>query len=185
VLAIGTIEPRKDYPTLVAAFDHVAADHPDIRLVIAGSEGGATRALDAAVTAARCRERIMRLGYVDETTRTAMLAGASALAYPSIYEEFGLPPLEAMAAGVPVVATDGGAIPEVVGDGAVVVPVGDEVALATALNRILDDDGFRHALVTRGLARASSYSWQATGGAMAALYDDAAADRRSRTSWRS
>jgi len=177
VLAIGTIEPRKDYPTLVAAFDEVAARRPGLRLVIVGSEDRGSRALDAAVAASHCGERIIRLGYVAGSSRASLLAGAAVLAYPSIYEGFGLPPLEAMAAGVPVVATAGGAIPEVVGDGAVVVPVGDPAVLADALARILDDDQFRQEQVARGLARASGYSWQATASAMVALYVEAAADR--------
>ena len=177
VLAIGTVEPRKGYPTLVAAFAELAAQRPDLQLVIAGSEGRGTRELDAAVASVGCGARILRLGYVDSATRASLLAGAAVLAYPSIYEGFGLPPLEAMAAGVPVVATAGGAIPEVVGDGAVVVPVGDAAALASALGQVVDDEQLRRELVARGRVRAARYSWESAADAMVALYADAAADR--------
>ena len=177
ILAIGTIEPRKDYPRLVEAFAELATTHAELRLVIAGAEGRGSQALDDAVRAARCGDRIVRLGYVNDSLRSSLLDGAAALAYPSVYEGFGFPPLEAMAAGIPVVVTAGGAVPEVVGDGAVVVPVGDTAALAGALGQVISDDQLRLDLVARGHAQVSRYSWDATAEAMVALYVDAAAAR--------
>jgi glycosyltransferase involved in cell wall biosynthesis len=174
VLAIGTVEPRKDYPRLVEAFAEVGREHPSLRLVIAGAEGWGTQALDRAVARWGDADRIVRLGYVDDDRRASLLAGARVLAYPSIYEGFGFPPLEAMAAGVPVVATAGGAVPEVAGDGALIVPVGDTAALAAALGRVLSDDDLRHDLVNRGRRRVAEYSWAATAEAMLGLYSDAA-----------
>ena len=103
------------------------------RLVVAGPDGWGAEAFDAAVARARHRSRIIRLGWVDDQARADLLAGAIVFAYPSKYEGFGLPPLEAMAAGTPVVATTAGALPEVVGDAARLVPPGDADALAGAL----------------------------------------------------
>ena len=107
VLALGTVEPRKDYPTLVTAFDELAAGLPELQLLIAGADGWGSKALETVLAGLRSRDRVVRLGYVDARTWNRLLRHACVLAYPSIYEGFGLPPLEAMAAGVPVVASDG------------------------------------------------------------------------------
>jgi glycosyltransferase involved in cell wall biosynthesis len=160
VLALGTVEPRKDLPTLVSAFDLLADDDPDLRLVVAGADGWGAEALTAAVAASPHRDRIVRLGWVDEEQRLALVRGTSVYAFPSIYEGFGLPPLEAMTAGVPVVATRTGSLPEVLGDGADLVPVGDPDALAKALSRALTDEGHRADLVHRGFVNAARYTWE-------------------------
>lgn len=172
VLALGTVEPRKDLPSLVRAFDALAAGRPDLELHLVGADGWGAAALDAAVAAARHRDRIRRRGWVADPA--AELAGAAVLAYPSVYEGFGLPPLEAMAAGVPVVATAAGSVPEVVGDAAALVPVGDTDALAAALATVLDDPDRAAAMVAAGRRRAGSFTWAAAAAGMAALYADAA-----------
>jgi len=177
VLAVGTIEPRKDLPGLVRAFDRVAGDHPDVALVLAGSSGWGGDALAGAVDGARWRSRIVRPGYLDDADLATVLAGAAVLAYPSVYEGFGFPPLEAMRAGVPVVTTMAGSIPEVVGDGAVLTPVGDTDALAAALASLLDDPTARRELITRGRARAAVFTWTACADGLASLYADAAVAR--------
>ena len=173
VLALGTVEPRKDLPLLVRAWDRVAAGHPDVGLVIAGQDGWGAQALTAAIADARHGDRVGRAGYVEGPVRLGLLAGAAVFAFPSLYEGFGLPPLEAMAAGVPVVATAAGAVPEVCGDAALIVPVGDEVALADALGAALDDDGCRAALVARGHDRTAHYTWERCADGLGALYRDA------------
>jgi glycosyltransferase involved in cell wall biosynthesis len=171
VLAIGTIEPRKNFPGLVRAFDALAARDPDVVLAVAGGRGWGADEFDAAVAAAHHRDRVRTFGYVSSEDRADLLAGASVLAYPSHYEGFGFPPLEAMAAGVPVVTTRAGAVPEVVGDAALVVDVDDDDALADALQRVLDDDARRHDLVARGHARHQVFSWTQTVDELVALYE--------------
>lgn len=162
VLAVGTIEPRKNYPVLVRAFDALAADDPDLRLVVAGTRGWGSDDFDAALTAARHRDRVHAPGYVSAGDRADLLAGASVLAFPSHYEGFGFPPLEAMAADIPVVATRAGAVPEVVGDAALLVDPDDADALSDALRTVLTDDATRRELVARGRTRHDGFSWART-----------------------
>jgi glycosyltransferase involved in cell wall biosynthesis len=177
ILALGTVEPRKDLPGLVRAFDRLAHDQPDVALVLAGGPGWGDDALARAISASPWRHRIVRLGYVDDEALGDVLAGASVLAYPSVYEGFGFPPLEAMAAGVPVVATAVGAIPEVAGEGALLVPPGDIDALAAALADVLSHREIRDALITRGRARAELFSWTSCAEGLADLYASAAGGR--------
>ncbi len=174
LLAVGTVEPRKDLPGLVAAFDRVAPERGDLTLVIAGPDGWGADALDRAIAASPHRDRVRRLGWVDDTARADLLAGATAVAYPSRYEGFGFVPLEAMAAGIPVVCTDAGSLPEVVGDAAMLVPVGNVDALADALRRVCDDDAGRADLVTRGRQQAATFSWERCADGLVGLYRRAA-----------
>ncbi|MFN0089920.1 MAG: glycosyltransferase family 4 protein [Acidimicrobiales bacterium] len=184
VLALGTVEPRKDLPTLVAAFDALAAEDGELRLVLAGPDGWGAAALDAAVQAARHRRRIVRLGWVEEHQRAALLAAARVYAYPSLYEGFGLPTLEAMAAGAVVVTTTAGALPDTVGDAALLAPPGAPDALAETLRRALEDDALRAELVARGAAQVERFSWARAAVALEQLYRRAWQERESRQAGR-
>lgn len=174
LLALGQIEPRKNYPTLVRAFDRIAADHPAVGLVIAGPGGWDQDAFDAARDAARSRDRIRWLGYVPDDVRRDLLAGARGFVYPSRYEGFGHPPLEAMSVGVPTVSSNAGALPEILGDAALMTDADDEVALAAAITKLLDDEAMRAALVARGHARVARYTWTRAADDFAAFYAEVA-----------
>lgn len=180
VLALGTVEPRKDLPALVRSFDRLAGARPDLALVLAGPDGWGTPALAEALEASPFARRIVRTGWVDPPARDRLLRGAEVFAYPSVYEGFGFPPLEAMAAGVPVVATMAGALPEVLGDGADLVPVGDVDSLAGAIERVIDDRGVSGDLVARGGRRLALYRWDRCAAELVGLYRDALAAERSR-----
>ncbi len=176
VLAIGTLEPRKNYPHLIGAFAELGARHADLQLVVAGRDGPGRPAVDAAIARLpeRTRSRVIVTGGVSDAARRALLERAALLAYPSIYEGFGLPVLEAMLVGVPVVAARAGSIPEVAGDAALLVEPTDEQQLAAEIGRVLDNTDVRAELVARGHDRARRFSWDDTAQALASCYRELA-----------
>jgi len=179
VLAVGTAEPRKDLPGLVAAFSEIARDRSELALVLAGPDGWGSVALAEVIDSCAYKSRIVRTGWVDDATLSGLLDAAAILAYPSRYEGFGFPPLQAMAAGVPVVATRAGSLPEVLGDAAELVAPEDPVALAGALAGLLDSDERREMAVAAGTEWVAGFSWEACARGLAGVYRSAAAARRS------
>ena len=171
VVAIGTEERRKDVPLLVSAFDRLAGGHPDVELVLAGAGGDDTDRITSAISAAgsTTRDRIHRLGTIDETTKAWLLRHAAALAYPSLDEGFGFPILEAQLAGTPVVATSVGSIPEVAGDAAVLVTDRDPLTLAEAIATTLDGPD-RLGLIEAGYRNAARFRWSTAVEQLVELY---------------
>jgi glycosyltransferase involved in cell wall biosynthesis len=168
VLYVGTIDRRKDYGTLLRALRDVDARVP---LVVAGTIVAGRTDFEATLDALGLRPRVRLLGYVPRADLPGLYAAAGAFVYPSLYEGFGLPVLEAMACGVPVVTYNTSSLPEVVGDAAILLdpPVTSET-LAAALTRVLDDGPFRRDLVARGRARARCFDWRATARATLEAY---------------
>ena len=158
ILAVGTVQPRKNYERLIEAADRVR-ESVDVTLVIAGRAGWLS---DPVVEAVKARPHVQLLGFVDDGDLPALYRQAQVLAYPSLYEGFGLPPLEAMACGAPVVASSESSVPEAVGDAGLLHDPLDTDALADALRRALTDDALRTDLRQRGLARAAEFSWTRT-----------------------
>ena len=169
VLALGTLERRKDVPTLVRGV-RCHRRRPPRRPAGHRRRARATTsaAVDAAVDALDpvARRAVVRPGSVDDATKSWLLHHARVLAYPSLDEGFGFPILEAQQVGLPVVATRAGSIPEVAGDGAALVPVGDPDALAGALAAVLDDDARRAELIAAGRTNVARFSWRATATAL-------------------
>lgn len=172
VLALGTVERRKNLPALVRSFATASPELDDVQLVIAGAPGDDHAALDATVTAlpAAIRARVVCAGPVDAATKAWLLHHATALAYPSLDEGFGFPVLEAQAVGLPIVASRAGSIPEVAGDAAELVDVGDHAGLAAALVRITTDEERRNELIAAGRTNLLRFSWTATADALVAVY---------------
>lgn len=170
VAFVGTIEPRKNVPGLVRAFDRIAADHPDVRLVLAGGRGWGGDAVDEACATARSGDRIVRTGYLPEDALPALLRRAEVVAYPAFEEGFGLPVLEALACGATVVTTEGTSMADVAGGAAVLVPPGDDVALAGALDVALRGDPDREARRVAGITTAARFTWAAAADAHVAAY---------------
>jgi glycosyltransferase involved in cell wall biosynthesis len=167
LLYVGTLEPRKNLRTLLRAFAHLAGEQSAC-LALAGPRGW----LDEAIVAEAGRQagRVRLLGPVPAADLIALYATATAFVFPSLYEGFGLPPLEAMAAGTPVVAARASCLPEVLGDAALFAPPEDEQALAEALRAVLQDADLRADLRERGLARAAQFSWERTAAETLAVY---------------
>ncbi len=157
VLTVGAVQARKNIAGLVAAFE---ALDPAWRLVLAGSYGYGAEAIRERIERSRARERIAVLGYVPAAELAAWYARASIFAFPSLDEGFGMPVLEAMAAGTPVLTSNCSALPEVAGDAAILVDPRDPGALAGALRNLAGDEGLRDDLATRGRARAGRFTWQ-------------------------
>ena len=172
VLALSTVERRKNLHRLVDAFGRLHALRPELRLVIAGRDGNGAGDVATAMhrMSAPTAGDVVRLGQVDDATKSWLLHHAAVLAYPSLDEGFGFPLLEAMSAGVPVVASTAGSIPEVASDGAVLVDPLDVDGLAAALERVLSDDRLRYELIRAGRARVAEFSWSATAQRFADLY---------------
>jgi glycosyltransferase involved in cell wall biosynthesis len=155
----STIEPRKNVPTLVRAFAGVVASRPELRLVLAGSDGWGAREARAAIAASGVATQIIRPGYLASDTVAAFFRRAEVVAYPSFEEGFGLPALEGLACGAPVVTTAGSALAEVAGDAALLVPPDDPRALGDAIARVLDDPACARALRAAGPPRAAAFTW--------------------------
>ncbi len=138
VLYVGKLEPRKSLPTLIRAFDRIAGDFPAHQLVLAGNPGWDYAEVEATLHDIGCRERVRFTGFVEEADLPALYAAADLFVYPSLYEGFGFPVLEAMACGTPVITSNLSSLPEVAGDAALLVDPHDMNALANAMQQVLD-----------------------------------------------
>jgi glycosyltransferase involved in cell wall biosynthesis len=175
VLYVGQFDHRKNMRGLLRAFGAATARDPDLRLVIVGELGKLSSHLREALESERAlRDRVILTGFVDEPTLAALYAGAECLLHAAFLEGFGLTALEALAAGTPVVGYAGGAVAEVVGDAGILVPSGEEDALADALGRFLDDDALRSPLRSRTHARARVFSWDRAASLTLAVYRNVA-----------
>lgn len=176
IFFVGTVEPRKGLDVLLTAFAELASDDNEVELWLAGQLGWGEGPIESAIVSHPYRSRIRRLGYVDEALLGALYRGARVVAYPSRGEGFGLPVLEAMACGAQVVTTRDTVMAEVAGDAARLVAVGDELALASALNEALSvSDDARATWSSRARARAERFTWDACVDQHLVAYDMAGA----------
>ncbi len=159
-IAVGTIEPRKNYPFLIDTF--AVAKREDHDLVIVGKRGWDAAAVDQRVRQLHLADRVRVLEYVPEPDLVTLLSNATALLFPSRYEGFGLPVLEAMACGTPVVASTASAVPEVGGDAVLYADPADRSLWVEHMSRVIADVKLRQDLRARGLARAATFTWQQT-----------------------
>ncbi|MGE4530469.1 MAG: glycosyltransferase family 4 protein [Acidithiobacillus sp.] len=162
VLCVGSLEPRKNLVRLLQAWSRIQADIPsDIWLVLTGKRGN-SRVFANAAGMDTLPPRVYLTGYVADQVLPALYAGAMVFAFPSLYEGFGLPPLEAMACGVPVLTGNYTSLPEVVGDAGVMVDSACVDEIATGLLALIENDVLRRDLIDKGLLRAKQFDWSDT-----------------------
>jgi glycosyltransferase involved in cell wall biosynthesis len=176
ILGLGTLQPRKNFEGLVRAFAellHAGGHRPeiaDLYLVIAGGQGWMSEGIYDAVTRAGVEERVRFAGFVRDEDLPALYSLAAAFAFPSRYEGFGLPVLESMACGTPVVCADNSSLPEVVGEAALMVDAGDVDSLAGSLAQLLGDRPMRDRLINAGLERVPQFTWQTAARTLLGVY---------------
>ena len=166
ILIVSRVDGRKNHATLLRAFEQLVADGLPQRLIIAGPDGHGAEHFAAQLDRSPARERVLRLRDVPDADLPALYAGAAAFAFPSLDEGFGLPPLEAMACGAPVVASDIACLRETLGPAAMLVPALDADGLADALRQILLHPEYADELRALGRARARGYTWRMCAGDM-------------------
>jgi len=175
ILFVGTIEPRKNLVTLLRSYALLREWTPAPPLVIAGARGWRHREVFAAVRELALEEHVLLPGYVPREELPLWYNAADLFIYPSLYEGFGLPALEAMACGTPVITSNVSSLPEVVGEAGLTVGPNDVEGMAEALQRVLTDAPLRMELRSKGLQRAASFTWSRAAAETVAVYDRALA----------
>jgi glycosyltransferase involved in cell wall biosynthesis len=161
ILSLGSIEPRKNLPRLLAAWERIQRELPqEVWLVVAGGKGKSSVFNDVEIQ--RLPPRVHLTGRVADEFLPALYSGALAFVYPSLYEGFGLPPLEAMACGTPVLTSNVTSLPEVVGDAGLLVDPYNVEAIAHGIRRLVEDSALREELRKKGLERAKQFTWERT-----------------------
>lgn len=179
ILAVGNLQPRKNLRRLIDAYAALRTSHPvDCHLVLVGQPYWRHAELARVITMHGLEERVITTGYVADEDLPAIYRAATIFAYPSIYEGFGLPPLEAMACGTAVVTSNTSSLPEVIGEAGLLVDPFDTGAIAAALRRLLDDADLRERLRKAGLRRAADFSWREVARRTVHVYEAAITARR-------
>jgi glycosyltransferase involved in cell wall biosynthesis len=170
MLHVATIEPRKNLNRLLDAFSALLPDWPDLKLVLVGKKGWLYESFFQKLPALGLQEQVIFPGYVDEVDLPAFYQLAELFVFPSLYEGFGLGPLEAMACGAAVICSNSSSLPEVVGQAGLLVDPTDTAALTEALRHVLGNPELRRDLQQRGLRQAQKFSWQKASTALEAVY---------------
>jgi glycosyltransferase involved in cell wall biosynthesis len=183
LLTVGALQARKNLETLLESFARLRLEGLPHRLVVVGRKAWKSEGIFHRLDDLGLGDAVVLTGYVDDADLPALYAGAACFVFPSIYEGFGLPPLEAMACGVPVVTSNTSSLPEVVGDAAITVDPHDVGGFVAAIRRIVDQPALADELRARGLERAQRFTWERAAAAHASLYHDVVEQQRSVLGW--
>jgi len=159
-LFVGTLDPRKNLPRVIEAFEQIDPKNSDVHLVIAGGSGWKNKELNQALHSGNIKKRIRLTGYVSRSQLKLFYKKAICLLFPSLYEGFGFPILEAMSCGTPVITSKTASMPEVAGDAAVLVDPNDTGAIASAMSVMMTNTALRANLITKGYQRLETFSWE-------------------------
>jgi glycosyltransferase involved in cell wall biosynthesis len=170
VLYIGTLEPRKNLDRLILAFSEIAARDPEIGLVLAGKMGWMMESLSSTIERLGLTARVVFTGFILEEEKPLLLSACAVFVYPSLYEGFGLPVLEALACGAPTITSNISSLPEVAGDAAILIDPLNSAAIAAAMNSLLTNPALRSELRAKGFSQASKFTWQKTASLTAEVY---------------
>jgi glycosyltransferase involved in cell wall biosynthesis len=170
LLFLGTLEPRKNLVMLIEAFARFKHDCTDAKLVLAGGVGWLADEVFTAIDTSGVKESVVLPGFVKTEEKALWLGSATAFVYPSIYEGFGLPPLEAMACGTPVIVSNAASLPEVVGNAGISIGPRDPIGWTQAMQRVWIDEAYRAELIERGLRQSQHFTWLATARQTAVTY---------------
>ncbi len=171
ILTVGTLQPRKNVQMLVRAFASHTVPGSSHRLIIAGAKGWLYEQLLEYVRRMGLDRRVRFVGFVDDDDLPALYSAANLFAFPSLYEGFGLPILEAMACGTPVISSDASSLPEVTGDAGLLVAPQDEAAWAQSLAQLIGDEALRERLRAKGFEQAKRFSWRASARQLLGIYE--------------
>ena len=175
-LYLGNIEPRKNLINLIKAYEfwrlNLPKEDKGLPLVLAGAKGWKTKAIFSTWRQSKFKEDIHFLGYVNDEIQEALYQNAKLFIYPSFYEGFGFPPLEAMAKGLPVITSNVSSLPEIVADAALTIDPNKPLEIARAIELVLKDDKYRDSLIAKGLKRVELFSWDQTAKKYLAYFED-------------
>ena len=181
ILTVGSIQPRKNIPRLIRAYSMLCSERnlePLPKLVVVGKRGWLYEDTLATAESSTVRDRIILTGYVDDKDLPALYSAASCFVYPSYFEGFGIPPLEAMRCGTPTITGDRTCFPEIIGDAGLMVDPFDERAIMRGIARVLTEQTLRDELIEKGLKRANSYDWLKTARQTLDVYESVHADNQ-------
>jgi glycosyltransferase involved in cell wall biosynthesis len=171
ILFVGTLEPRKNIAGLLRAFDRLQKIYPCLHLVIAGGKGWAYEGLFNQVRESRLEDRVVFTGFIDETTKFNLMREAHVFVYPSFYEGFGIPVLEAITLGVPTITSNRSALTEVAGDAALLVDPHNSDELFQSMRRLVEDKALRESLIQKASRHAPAFGWPISARQTAAIYE--------------